>query len=139
MQNPNEITALVAIVMLLLAAWGYRDALFMWKPETGVQWLMRGVAFGATAILFRLVQWDIIVAGFKVFHPEIVPTVRYYGNWMNAVWNLSLAYAAYAVLQGLYLFIPDKDRSGYSAWSAAFYPRHPFPRLIKKDDRNDDA
>jgi hypothetical protein len=122
MPTPNELTAWLALIPLLLVGWGMRG--IGWGlASSPSDWFARAVLIMSATISMRLIYWDVIRGTFILYRPNLSVMSAAWGNLFNSCLNVLLIYACVCMMRGIYLSIPENERSNYNWVDAVFYPR----------------
>lgn len=128
----NEITALLAMLLLLLVLRGLGPGLIA-PANRSIQHLSRGMFITGCAIVLRFAYWDFLFEIAMRIRPESAADLRMVGVWINGAANMMLVAGSFFVLRALLERIPASQRSHWNIITVAFYPSG--IRLFSRADR----
>ncbi|MEO0379481.1 MAG: hypothetical protein AAF252_04375 [Pseudomonadota bacterium] len=122
MFTPNEITAVVTLIMFALAGYALRFVITH-IPAGPSGWLFRWALSIVAAVFVRLFFWDVALPTAIAFEVTDYLYGRHVGNWLNAAVNLSMAASTIVFLgRALLLTLPEDEQPNYSIWTVWFFP-----------------
>lgn len=126
------ISTVLATLLLFLVMWAFRRHALS-TEDTALTDLIAGLFWLAASILMRGLWWDGLpsLIGRESFRSLYGYPI--YGFWPNIVFHIVVIVAAWRLLRGFWLMIPEEDRGQYGVLTAAFYPRRIQLRFSRKD------
>lgn len=117
----NEITAILAAVLMLLVARGFVPYLH-WRDVDAAGLMRMSIVLLSGLSLARMAWWDLLrpLLGLLEIMPPTTATLL--GQSLNAGFNLVTAAAAVAALGALHRSIPVEYRGQYTWLTAPRYP-----------------
>ncbi len=122
MTHLNDLTAIVALLMMGLVARGFWPHVIL-QGHSPVNYLMQGIFIGSVGISGRIALYDVIRPAMRYMDympgsPLSVPIQMY-----NSGFNIFFALAAWRILVGLHASLPESERDKYSWFTSPFYPK----------------
>ena len=120
-------TTTAASILLTLVMLAFRRHA-MSTEDTALADLVAGVFWLAASLLLRGAWWDGVQSlmgrdAFRAFYGG--------GTWPNVVFHAMVIVAAWRLLRGFWLMIPDEERGQYNFLTAAFYPHRFWARIVR--------
>ena len=116
----NEITALAAIVALLLVARGFLPLVQLWRGDF-LGYVASGLTISTVSLLLRMTHWDVL----RAFVDDAVWLswrTATGGAMVNAIPNIGVVIGCLCLLKARWLLIPAEDRHNWNLFTAPFYP-----------------
>lgn len=126
------IATAIASILLMLVMWAFRRHALS-TEDTALTDLVAGIFWLAAAFFLRGLWWDGVQG---LIGREAFRALYGGGMWPNLIFHSIVIGAAWRLLRGFWLMIPDEDRDHYAVLTAAFYPRRIKLRFSRKDKEN---
>lgn len=118
----NEITAAISVGILMLCARGFVPWILLGSPRDPRTWVTLMALVGPTFGFFRMAYWDIYrpLRAYLLEGRMVVGSLE--GTLINAGFNIGTGLTGLCGLLALYFAIPPERRTGWTIFTAPFYP-----------------
>lgn len=127
----NEMTAVIALILMALVAKGFGSHMTL-RGHSPVNYLMQGILIGSMGISGRIALYDFIRPVMRFYEVLPGPGMGIDTQLYNAGFNTLFALAAWRILVALHAALPEAARADYTWLSAPFYPRR--INLFRRND-----